>query len=74
MLVLSRHPDKAIIIGDNIIVRIVDVRGNKVRLGIEAPRDLPVDRLEVREAKVRNGNAPPPDTDSHRLDGEDAPC
>jgi carbon storage regulator len=38
MLVLSRQRDESIVIGDNIVVTIVDVRGDKVRLGIEAPR------------------------------------
>ena len=41
MLVLSRHRDESIIIGDDIIVTMVDMRGDKVRLGIEAPTDIP---------------------------------
>ena len=47
MLVLSRHRDESIIIGDDIIVTIVDIRGDKVRLGIEAPRTVPVFRQEL---------------------------
>ena len=50
MLVLSRQRDESIIIGDNIVVTIVDVRGDKVRLGIEAPREVSVHRREVYEA------------------------
>jgi carbon storage regulator len=53
MLVLSRHRDESIIIGDNVVVTIVDIRGDKVRLGIEAPQDIPVHRREVYEAIQR---------------------
>ncbi len=50
MLVLSRKKDEKIIIGDNIAIMIVDIQGDKVRLGIEAPRDVTVHREEVYEA------------------------
>ncbi len=50
MLVLSRQRDESIIIGDNVVVTIVDIRGDKVRLGIEAPKEVPVHRQEVYEA------------------------
>ena len=53
MLVLSRHRDESIIIGDNIVVTIVDIRGDKVRLGINAPTEIPVHRREVFEAIQR---------------------
>ena len=53
MLVLSRQRDESIIIGDNIVVTIVDVRGDKVRLGIDAPVEIPVHRREVYEAIKR---------------------
>ena len=53
MLVLSRHRDESIIIGDNVVVTIVDIRGDKVRLGINAPQDIPVHRQEVYEAIQR---------------------
>lgn len=49
MLVLSRTRDESIIIGDDIVVTVVDVRGDKVRVGIEAPREIPVHRQEVYE-------------------------
>ena len=49
MLVLSRQRD-SIIIGDNVVVTIVDIRGDKVRLGIQAPNEIPVHRQEVYEA------------------------
>jgi len=50
MLVLSRTKDESIIVGDDIIVEIVDVRGDKVRLGITAPKNIPVHRKEVYDA------------------------
>jgi len=53
MLVLSRRKDESIMIGENVEVRIVDVRGNKVRLGITAPKCIPVHRKEVYEAICR---------------------
>lgn len=53
MLVLSRHRDESIIIGKDIVVTVVDIRGDKVRLGIAAPYEVSVDRMEVREAKDR---------------------
>jgi carbon storage regulator len=53
MLVLSRHRDESIMIGDEIVVTIVDIRGDKVRLGIEAPSQVPVHRQEVYEAIQR---------------------
>jgi carbon storage regulator len=53
MLVLSRQRDESIIIGDNVIVTIVDVRGDRVRLGIEAPREVSVHRREVYDAIQR---------------------
>ncbi len=53
MLVLSRQRDESIMIGDNVVVTIVDIRGDKVRLGIEAPTEIPVHRQEVYEAIKR---------------------
>lgn len=53
MLVLSRQRDESIIIGDNIVVTIVDIRGDKVRLGIDAPTEVPVHRREVYDAIQR---------------------
>ena len=53
MLVLSRQRDESIIIGDNIVFTIVDIRGDKVRLGIQAPTEIPVHRQEVYDAIQR---------------------
>ena len=57
MLVLSRQKDESIIIGDDVEVTIVDVRGDKVRLGITAPKNISVHRREVYEAIQREKNA-----------------
>ena len=50
MLVLSRKKDESIVIRDDIVVTVVEIRGDKVRLGIEAPKEVPVHRREVYEA------------------------
>ncbi len=53
MLVLSRHRDESIMIGDDVMITIVDIRGDKVRLGIDAPSEIPVHRQEVYDAIKR---------------------
>jgi carbon storage regulator len=53
MLVLSRQRDESIIVGDNVQITIVDIRGDKVRLGIEAPANISVHRKEVFDAIQR---------------------
>ena len=70
MLVLSRQRDESIIIADNIKITIVDIRGDKVRLGIDAPKEIPVHRQEVFDAIQRENDqenadaapAPPEET------------
>jgi carbon storage regulator len=57
MLVLSRHRDESIIVGDDIIITVVDIRGDKVRLGIAAPIEISVHRQEVYEAIQREARA-----------------
>ena len=52
-LVLSRHKNESLIVGNDIVITVIDIRGDKVRLGIDAPRDIRVDRSEVREAIER---------------------
>ena len=50
MLVLSRKRGEEIVINGNIVVTVVDIRGDKVRLGTEAPKEVPVHRREVYDA------------------------
>jgi len=57
MLVLSRQRDETIMIGDNIEVTVVDIRGDKVRLGINAPKEISVHRKEVYDAIRRENRA-----------------
>ncbi|MFP3937417.1 MAG: carbon storage regulator CsrA [Phycisphaerae bacterium] len=57
MLVLSRQRDESIKIGDDIEITVVDIRGEKVRLGISAPPHIPVHRKEVYEAIQRENQA-----------------
>lgn len=60
MLVLSGHRNESIMIGDDVRVVVVEIRGDKVRLGIDAPEDIPVHRIEVYDAikrqKARDAN------------------
>jgi len=58
MLVLSRKPNESIVINENIVVTILDVIGNRVRLGIEAPREVSVFRTEVLEDKPDKPDTP----------------
>lgn len=53
MLVLSRTRDEQIVIGDEIVITVVEIRGDKVRIGIAAPGEVPVHRREVYEAIKR---------------------
>ena len=50
MLVLSRMNNESIVIGDDIVITVVEIRGDKVRLGVDAPPEVPVHRREVYEA------------------------
>lgn len=54
MLVLSRKKNESIVINNEIKIVVVEIRGDKVRLGVEAPRDVPVHRQEVYDAIMRN--------------------
>ena len=53
MLVLSRKRNESVVINDQIVVTVIEVRGDKVRLGIQAPRDVPIHRSEVMAAIQR---------------------
>lgn len=56
MLVLSRKKGEKIVINDSIVITIVDVQGDKVRLGIEAPKEVPIHREEVYDAIQREND------------------
>ena len=80
MLVLSRKKNESIVINDNIIVVVVDVRGDKVRLGVNAPSDVTVHRKEVYDAihrqtsvhafSVNTTDDLSPETDSAEMESE----
>lgn len=57
MLVLSRKKNESIVINNDITIVVVEIRGDKVRLGVEAPKEVPVHRREVFEAIQRNSAA-----------------
>ncbi|MEM9354550.1 MAG: carbon storage regulator CsrA [Planctomycetota bacterium] len=57
MLVLSRKKNESIVINDDITIVVVEIRGDKVRLGVEAPKEVPVHRNEVYEAIRRSQDA-----------------
>lgn len=54
MLVLSRKCEQKIVINDEIVITVVEIRGDKVRIGIEAPPEVPVHRREVYDAIQKN--------------------
>lgn len=60
MLVLSRKLGEKICIGDNICITVVDVERGKIRLGIEAPRDVPIFRQELLTGHQKGATATPP--------------
>ena len=77
MLVLSRKRQEKIVIGDEITVTVLEVHGDQVQLGIEAPRHIPVHRHEIFEAIQRgepppSGSAEPADPLRDSLDADDS--
>ena len=59
MLVLSRKKNESIVINNDITIVVVEIRGDKVRLGVEAPKEVPVHRREIYDA-IQRGNNPAP--------------
>ena len=57
MLVLTRKTNESIIIGEDIVLTVIEIRRDKVRLGIKAPREVSVHRREIYEA-IKRGEAP----------------
>ena len=53
MLILSRRPNESLVIGSEVTLTVLGIKGNQVRLGINAPRDVVIDRVEVRRRKLR---------------------
>ena len=72
MLVLSRKKNESIIINDHVIVTVVEIRGDKVRLGIEAPKDVTVHRREIYEAIQNQRLARPHEEGSSPAEGRSA--
>lgn len=75
MLVLSRKKNECIVINNDIIVTVVEIRGDKVRLGIVAPKEVPVHRQEVFDAihgREPSESAPSPVVVSNKPDDDSA--
>ena len=66
MLVLSRKKNESIVIDDKIVITVVEVRGDKVRLGIQAPKEVPIHRSEVYDA-IRSEQAAAAKNDPPRV-------
>lgn len=73
MLVLSRKKNESIVIDERIVLTVVEIRGDKVRLGIEAPRDVPIHRSEVYEALNRSKQAQEPSEKGSEVPATDQP-
>jgi carbon storage regulator len=58
MLILTRRPAEILVIGDNITITVLDIRGGRVRLGVNAPRDITVNREEIFEKTRRKHRMP----------------
>jgi len=77
MLVLSRQRDESIMIGDDVVIIIVDVRGKNVRLGITAPKNIPVHRREIydlikKEKQARQAEQPEQPEQTEQTESENA--
>ena len=79
MLILTRRPVESICIGDEVTVTVLGVVGNQVRFGIEAPREITIDRAEIHERKKRAaqgmtpGNPAKPTINGNRTDHIETP-
>lgn len=56
MLMLTRRPGERLMIGNNVVVQIMEIKGNQVRVGVEAPKDIDVDREEIFMKKQSDRN------------------
>jgi carbon storage regulator len=69
MLVLARKKDESVVIRDNIVITVVEIRGDRVRLGIEAPKEVAVHRKEIYDQIKESGrrkDSPKPDAASEK--------
>ena len=73
MLVLSRKKNESIVINNDITIVVVEIRGDKVRLGVEAPKEIPVHRREVYDAIRRVEKPETTPSSEHRPPDKDAP-
>lgn len=73
MLILTRHIDETLMIGDDVTVKVLSVRGNQVRLGIDAPKDVSVHREEIyrRIQQEKSGGMPVDDPGGYAGDDEE---
>ena len=69
MLVLTRKPGERLVIGDNIVVTVVDVKGDNIRIGIDAPREVKVYRGEIYDAIIAENKAAAIGADMKQLEG-----
>ena len=69
MLVLSRKKNESIVINSDITIVVVEIRGDKVRLGVEAPKEVPVHRREVYDAIKRSENESESGNEAEASDG-----
>lgn len=68
MLILTRRVGETVMIGDEVTVTVLGVKGNQVRLGVNAPKDIPVHREEIYE-RIRREKEPNGDVTSHEESG-----
>ena len=71
MLVLSRKKNESIVINDDITIVVVEIRGDKVRLGVEAPKEVPVHRREVYDA-IKRSEANAAGTDDRQASADES--
>jgi carbon storage regulator len=72
MLILSRRPNETLMIGDNVTVTVLGIKGTQVRLGITAPRDVVVDREEVHQRKLAEYTLTPSRSPAERQGADNA--